>query len=120
VTSPIEIVGVAKAYDGQGDAVQALARVDLDIAAGEFVTIVGPSGCGKSTLLYILGGFIPPSEGTIRVGGKSVTGPGIDRGIVFQEYALFPWLTVLGNIAYGLEMKCLGAAERDAIARRYI
>jgi NitT/TauT family transport system ATP-binding protein len=120
VTSPIQISGVAKAYEGQGGAVQALARVDLDIAAGEFVTIVGPSGCGKSTLLYILGGFIPATEGTIRVGGKPVTGPGIDRGIVFQEYALFPWLTVLGNISYGLEMKGLGAAERDAIARRYI
>jgi NitT/TauT family transport system ATP-binding protein len=120
VTSPIEIAGVAKQYDGAGGAVQALARVDLSIGAGEFVSIVGPSGCGKSTLLYILGGFVPASQGTIRVGGRPVTGPGIDRGIVFQEYALFPWLTVLGNISYGLEMKGLGAAERAAIAQRYV
>ena len=109
-----------KRYRARDGDVPALADVDIEVSEGEFVTIVGPSGCGKSTLLYILGGFLGADGGTIEVDGKAVTGPGVDRGIVFQEYALFPWLTVLGNIAYGLEMKGLGAAERDAIARRYI
>ena len=68
----------------------ALTDISLDVAEGEFVSILGPSGCGKSTLLYIVGGFVPPTEGTIAVNGKTVTGPGPDRGPVFQEFALFP------------------------------
>jgi NitT/TauT family transport system ATP-binding protein len=80
----------------------ALSDISLDIAEGEFVSILGPSGCGKSTLLYIVGGFVPPSEGAVRVKGAAVTGPGPDRGPVFQEFALFPWKTVLGNVMYGL------------------
>ena len=98
-----------KARDGE---VPALAGVDLDVRAGEFVTIVGPSGCGKSTLLYILGGFIPAEGGRIEVDGRTVTGPGVDRGVVFQEYALFPWLTVAENISYGLEMAGLARPAR--------
>ena len=93
-----------KRYRARDGDVAALADVDIDVAEGEFVTIVGPSGCGKSTLLYILAGFIGADGGIIEINGKAVTGPGVDRGVVFQEYALFPWLTVAQNIRYGLEM----------------
>src|SRR6185295_2300079 len=80
----------------------ALGDLSLSVADGEFVSILGPSGCGKSTLLYIVGGFVPPSDGAVCVKGAAVTGPGPDRGPVFQEFALFPWKTVLGNVMYGL------------------
>ena len=93
-----------KRYRSRDGEVATLSGVDLDVGEGEFVTIVGPSGCGKSTLLYILGGFIAADSGTIAVDGKPIAGPGVDRGVVFQEYALFPWLTVTQNIRYGLEM----------------
>ncbi|MBV8511879.1 MAG: ATP-binding cassette domain-containing protein, partial [Xanthobacteraceae bacterium] len=97
------VEAVSKTF-GTKDAVTALAGVDLAVNAGEFVSIVGPSGCGKSTLLYMLGGFLQPSGGKLLVDGNAVRKPGVDRGIVFQEYALFPWLTVYENIAYGLRM----------------
>jgi NitT/TauT family transport system ATP-binding protein len=80
----------------------ALDDLSLNIAEGEFVAILGPSGCGKSTLLYVVGGFVPPTGGRVLVNGKAVRGPGPDRGPVFQEFALFPWKTVLGNVMYGL------------------
>jgi NitT/TauT family transport system ATP-binding protein len=79
----------------------ALGDISLSVAEGEFVSILGPSGCGKSTLLYVVGGFVPPSTGSVTVNGRAVTGPGPDRGPVFQEFALFPWKTVLGNVMYG-------------------
>ena len=79
----------------------ALGDISLSVAEGEFVSIVGPSGCGKSTLLYVVGGFVPPSTGRVTVNGQAVTGPGPDRGPVFQEFALFPWKTVIGNVMYG-------------------
>lgn len=79
----------------------ALGDISLRVAEGEFVSILGPSGCGKSTLLYVVGGFVPPSTGRVTVNGQAVTGPGPDRGPVFQEFALFPWKTVLGNVMYG-------------------
>ena len=103
----------------EGD-LPALSAVDLEVAEGEFVSIVGPSGCGKSTLLYILGGFIRADSGVIEVGGKAVTGPGTDRGVVFQEYALFPWLTVTQNIRYGLEMTGVARREREETVRRLV
>src|SRR5438445_101610 len=92
-----------KRYQSRDGEVTALAGVELEVGDGEFVAIVGPSGCGKSTLLYILGGFILADGGSVAVEGKPINGPGVDRGIVFQEYALFPWLTVAQNIRYGLE-----------------
>jgi NitT/TauT family transport system ATP-binding protein len=109
-----------KRYRSRDGEVAALSGVDLDVKEGEFVTIVGPSGCGKSTLLYILGGFIAADGGTLEVDDKAVAGPGIDRGIVFQEYALFPWLTVAQNIRYGLEMTGVPRNQRAGIVQRLI
>jgi NitT/TauT family transport system ATP-binding protein len=98
----------------------ALSDVSLQIAEGEFVSIVGPSGCGKSTLLYMVGGFVAPSRGAVSVAGKPVTGPGPDRGPVFQEFALFPWKTVLGNVMYGLLQQGMSKPEAEAKARALI
>ncbi|MDE1150742.1 MAG: ABC transporter ATP-binding protein [Azospirillaceae bacterium] len=94
--------------------VVALKDINLDIAKGEFVCLLGPSGCGKSTLLNAIAGFSDPTEGTITVGGKVVTAPGPDRGMVFQEYALFPWMTVAKNIRFGLEIKGMAKDAADA------
>jgi NitT/TauT family transport system ATP-binding protein len=116
----ISIKNLDKRYKTRDGDIPALSSISLDVAEGEFVTIIGPSGCGKSTLLYILGGFIPADGGTIQVDGKEITGPGIDRGVVFQEYALFPWLTVVQNICYGLEMTGMERAGREQVARRLI
>jgi NitT/TauT family transport system ATP-binding protein len=109
-----------KRYRARDGDVPALADVNIEVAEGEFVTIVGPSGCGKSTLLYILGGFLGADGGTIEVNGKAVTGPGVDRGIVFQEYALFPWLTVAQNIRYGLEMCGTPGRQCEEIVERLV
>jgi NitT/TauT family transport system ATP-binding protein len=118
--SRICISGLSKHYRTRGADVPALSNVRLEVEEGEFVSVVGPSGCGKSTLLYILGGFMPADAGSIQVGGKAITGPGLDRGIVFQEYALFPWLTVLQNICYGLEMTRVARGQREQIARNLV
>jgi NitT/TauT family transport system ATP-binding protein len=119
-TPKIEVQSVSKQVDQAGNPVQALAALELAVGEGEFVSIVGPSGCGKSTLLYVLGGFIPASAGQMLVDGRPITGPGVDRGVVFQEYALFPWLTVFDNIAYGLREARLAEYRVRAKAERYI
>jgi NitT/TauT family transport system ATP-binding protein len=98
----------------------ALSDINLDVRTGEFVTLVGPSGCGKSTLLDLLCGLATPSSGQIFVNGRPVDGPGLDRGIVFQQYALFPWRTALGNIEFGLEAKGVPKTERKARARSFL
>src|SRR5262245_49427342 len=117
----IAIERLSKSFTTQrGTAHRALADISLDIAAGEFVSSLGPSGCGKSTLLYIVGGFVNPSEGAVRVAGKPVTGPGPDRGPVFQEFALFPWKTVLGNVMYGLIEQGQPRTQAQARARELI
>ncbi|MEU0782731.1 ABC transporter ATP-binding protein [Streptomyces sp. NPDC006173] len=90
----------------------ALDRVSLDVADREFVTVVGPSGCGKSTLLNMAAGLTEPSVGQVLVDGRQVRGPGPERGVIFQQYALFPWLTVRGNVEFGLKLTSLSAAER--------
>ncbi len=98
----IAIKGLRKRYESvRGEVVEAIKTIDLGIADGEFVSIVGPSGCGKSTLLNIIAGFDTPSEGEVLLDGKPIFGPGPERGVVFQEYALFPWLTVAGNVGFG-------------------
>ncbi|MGW7056067.1 ABC transporter ATP-binding protein [Streptomyces sp. NPDC054887] len=98
----------------------ALDGIDLEIAAGEFVVVVGPSGCGKSTLLDLLGGLTPPSSGRILLDGVPVTGAGLDRGIVFQQYALLPWRTACGNVEFGLEATGVPRRERAERAREYL
>ncbi len=100
--------------------VTAVQDVSLDVREGEFVSIVGPSGCGKSTILNMIAGFIPITGGEILVGGKPVSGPGPDRGVVFQSFALFPWRTVLENVAFGPKMRGIGKAEREKIAHEYL
>ncbi len=117
----ISIDQVSKSFETKGGKRHlAIADIALDVADGEFVSILGPSGCGKSTLLYIVGGFVPPSAGLVMVGGKPVTGPGPDRGPVFQEFALFPWKTVLGNVMYGLQQQGVAKAEARERARALI
>ena len=103
-----------------GQPVRALTGFTQSIARDEFVSIVGPSGCGKSTLLYLVGGFIPLTEGSILVDGRPVTEPGPDRGIVFQSFALFPWMTVEQNVLYGLKRQRMTQAGRREIAQAHI
>ena len=118
---PIAIRDVSLNYDTPGGKVQGVTNVSIDIDASEFVCIVGPSGCGKSTLLNIIAGFLTPATGQISIGGKPVTGHGMDRGVVFQDFAqLFPWRTALGNVSFGLEMKGVANPERDRIAREQL
>ena len=98
----------------------ALSEISLAIGDGAFVSILGPSGCGKSTLLYIVGGFVSPTEGVARMKGRAITGPGPDRGPVFQEFALFPWKSVLGNVMYGPRQQGVKPAEAEAQSRALI
>jgi NitT/TauT family transport system ATP-binding protein len=114
VTSPsphIVVRGLGQVFSGRGRQVVALQDIDLQIGRGELVCVLGPSGCGKSTLLGALAGFVRPTAGDIAVDGKPVIGPGPERGMVFQEYALFPWMTVAQNIAFGLQIKRMGREE---------
>jgi len=104
----------------RGREVLALDEVSLDVAPREFVALLGPSGCGKSTLLYLIGGFLPVEKGAIAVEGAPVAGPGPDRGIVFQHFALFPWKTVRANVRYGLEKMGLARDEQERRAQQYI
>jgi len=98
----------------------ALSDISLTIDDGAFVSILGPSGCGKSTLLYIVGGFLNPTQGVARMKGNPITGPGPDRGPVFQEFALFPWKSVLGNVMYGPRQQGVKAADAEAQGRALI
>jgi NitT/TauT family transport system ATP-binding protein len=99
-----------------------LDKVSLDIRHGEFVSIIGPSGCGKTTLMNIAAGFVHPTEGRVTLDGAPITGPGPERGVIFQEYGVFPWLTVKQNIAFGLTLDAnrAHASEREAIVQRYM
>jgi len=103
-----------------GHPVTALDRISLEVDENEFSVIVGPSGCGKSSLLRLVAGLIQPTAGAIYLDGKLVTKPGKDRGMVFQSYTLFPWLTVQDNLEFGLKIAGMAAEERAAVARRFI
>ncbi|MGH7321277.1 MAG: ABC transporter ATP-binding protein [Candidatus Rokuibacteriota bacterium] len=118
----LTIRGLCKTYVDPyaGAHVTAVSEISLDVQHGEFVAIVGPSGCGKTTLLNLIAGFIPPTRGEITLDGRRVKGPGPDRGVVFQSFALFPWKTVLDNITFGPKMRGVGRAERDRIGREYL
>jgi NitT/TauT family transport system ATP-binding protein len=112
---------IAFAPSGRGGVeTRAVDGVSLDVASGEFVSVIGPSGCGKSTLLNAVAGFIAPSGGSVSIDGKPITGPGADRGVVFQQYSLFPWKTVLGNVEFGLKLQGVGKEERQATARHLL
>jgi NitT/TauT family transport system ATP-binding protein len=117
----IDVQRLTKTFQAiKGETVEAIQDVDLAVGDNQFVTIVGPSGCGKSTLLYIIAGFVAPTSGTVLVDGRAVRGPGPDRGIVFQEYALFPWRTVQDNIKYGLEEKGVPRDEVERTVQKYL
>ncbi|OYU90201.1 MAG: nitrate ABC transporter ATP-binding protein [Bradyrhizobiaceae bacterium PARB1] len=117
----IEIDHVSQRFQTSGrQSHLALSDINLAIDEGAFVSILGPSGCGKSTLLYIVGGFVKPTEGSAKVKGKVITGPGPDRGPVFQEFALFPWKTVLGNVMYGMLQQGIRKSEADSRGRKLL
>src|SRR5688500_10918126 len=121
----LRVDGVAKRFapgygGGTRHGLEVLRDVSFVLAEGEFVSLIGPSGCGKTTVLNLVAGLDKPSMGSISVDGRSVTGPGLDRGVVFQEFALFPWLTVAENIAFGLRSLGLPAAERNRRVAHYV
>jgi NitT/TauT family transport system ATP-binding protein len=116
----IEEVGVS--YQTASGAFEALKDINLKIEPGEFISIVGPSGCGKTTLLNVLAGFLKASTGEARLDGKPITAPGPERGVVFQQYAIFPWLTVVQNVAFGLKLAANRTTHKriDEIVNRFI
>lgn len=116
----VQIKNVEKIYEGKSGKNVALNGVTLDIYENEFICVVGPSGCGKSTLLNIIAGLLEPTSGEVLVDNVKVEGTGVDRGVVFQQYALFPWLTVKKNVEFGLKIQGIPPKEREEIAMKYI
>ena len=118
----IEFDRVVVEFPSSHGALRVVDDVSYTIADGEFVAVIGPSGCGKTTMMNIVAGFIAPTRGRVLLDGKPITGPGPDRGVIFQEYGVFPWLTVKENIAFGLKLAANRAppAEREAICSRYM
>ena len=116
----VKIDNVKMVFNPRKGEMTALNGVNLDIHENEFITVVGPSGCGKSTLLNIIAGLLTPSSGEVLVNGKKVEGVGRERGVVFQQYALFPWLTVQKNVCFALEMRGIKGAEAEAQAMKYL
>jgi len=116
----VKIDNVRKVYDTRNGEMIALNGVNLDIMENEFICVVGPSGCGKSTLLNIIAGLLEPTSGAVYCDGKEVKGTGTERGVVFQQYALFPWMTVKKNVMFGLNLKGIKGKEAEEIAMKYI
>jgi len=121
----LQISGLSKAYESKASwnqmrSLLVFSDISFTVADGEFVTIIGASGCGKSTLLNMAAGLTPVSSGSIYLDGKPVKGPGLDRGIVFQEFALFPWLNVIGNVLFGLKSKNVPRRQRNTLAQKYV
>ncbi|MBE7719749.1 ABC transporter ATP-binding protein [Lacrimispora indolis] len=116
----VKIDQVVKTYSARKGEMTALNGVSLDIKENEFICVVGPSGCGKSTLLNIIAGLLEPTSGSVSVDGKAVEGPGPERGVVFQQYALFPWLTVLKNVEFGLALKGIKGEQAREEAMKYL
>jgi NitT/TauT family transport system ATP-binding protein len=116
VRTKIRIQALSKSYNGK----LALGRVDLELAQNSFTCLLGPSGCGKSTLLNMIAGFVPPTTGQVLVDDEAVAGASADRGVVVQEYALFPWRTALANVEFGPLMRGKAPAQRRALARHYL
>ena len=112
----LSIRGLGVRYGSNRGVVDALSNINLTMRDGDFVVAIGASGCGKTTLLSCIAGFLPPTEGEILLDGKAVTGPGADRGVVFQKHALMPWLSVFDNVAFGLKMRGVAPHERKRIA----
>ncbi len=116
----LDISGIHKSYLDHGGEVVALDDVSLSIASGEFICLLGPSGCGKTTLLNCIAGFVRPDSGTILMSGKSISGPGSDRGVVFQEHGLLPWYTVTQNIGLGPVIANMRREQIEEVVRRYV
>ncbi|GAB7020769.1 ABC transporter ATP-binding protein [Halostagnicola bangensis] len=120
VEGHVTISNLEKVYESGAERTKAIDDLSLEVPSGEFLSVVGPSGCGKSTLLYLVAGFLEASSGTMAVDDQSINGPGTDRGVVFQDYALFPWRTVMENVTYGLEQNGVAKEERRSRAQRFI
>lgn len=116
----VECKNISVHFDGENGRVDVLENISLQVKKNEFVVILGPGQCGKTVLINCLSGLLKPNEGQVLVDNKDITGPGPDKGVVFQKYALFPWKTVLGNVSFGLMIKGVDKAQREEIARKYI
>ncbi|GAA5166751.1 ABC transporter ATP-binding protein [Viridibacterium curvum] len=116
-TGWIRVEDLSVRFTTRTEEVVAIDRASIDVKPGEFVTLIGPSGCGKSTLLNVVAGFLKASSGSVTVDGEAINGPSVQRGVVFQQYSLFPWLTVRQNVEFGMKMKGVGRSTREASAR---
>jgi NitT/TauT family transport system ATP-binding protein len=116
----LEVIALDKKFSLEGRTIVAIDQLSMSIDEYEFVSILGPSGCGKSTFLHVIGGFEPASGGELRLKGRPIGGPGPDRGMMFQDLSLFPWLTAIENVAWPLEMKGIPKRERMALAAKYL
>ncbi|MCR3883178.1 ABC transporter ATP-binding protein [Methanotrichaceae archaeon M04Ac] len=120
MTALLEIKGLSKSFSVKGKSFEALRDVNLSVGEKEFICLLGPSGCGKTTLLRIMAGLEKATSGAVLLDGAPIEGPGPQRGMVFQEYSLFPWRTIIDNVAFGLELRGVPKDERREKARRYI